>query len=411
MARRVKALKFFISYSHKDMQMKEQLLEHLRALERIYNIEVWHDGCIDGGSDIEEEVFDELEKSNIVLLLISNHYVASDFCFGKELEAALKRHKNKTCTVIPIILSPTSNLSKMPFKGIKSFPKDRKPITDYHQRTKGYAEVVDSITAVLDNKYQEYSRQNIANKSTLSKEPISVPVSFKIYQSGKYDDFEVNQSLMTSIKNFSNGINDFHNNMNETLFTHISRYEKNVGKLQRKTNKMRIKWLESFLLDICMNTKICLFTNVGVRVHFRRLKEGRYLGFTAIDSTDNTFSNINWEQRLSQLNKDNNMVLHSISLNHILVKSLNKKFHSKSTNDKIWVDYATCGFPNIRQSKAVLLSMGISIHKDFIKSYQDRLLCLSFYRFDTIVENYIKSYIDKCMKIDAGYDINSIVNA
>lgn len=411
MARKIKALKFFLSYSHKDMRMKEKLLEHLRALEKIYNIEVWHDGCIDGGSDIEEDVFKALEISNVVLLLVSNNYIVSDFCFGKELEAALKRHKNKTCTVIPIILSPTSNLSKMPFGGIKSFPQDRKPITEYHPQAKGFAEVVESITSVLDKKYVEYSRENIAYVSTFTNEPISVPISFKVYKSGKLEDFEVNQSLMTSIKLFATCINDFHNKMNETMFSHVAEYEKNINTHRRITNKMRLKRLEGFLLDICMNTKTCLFPNVGVRIHFRRLKNGGYLGFTAIDSMNNSSSRINWEQQLSTLNKNNNMVLHSIELNHILIKSLNKKFHSKSSNDKIWVDYVTCGFPNIDQAKAVLLSMGISIHKDFIKSYQDRLMCLSFYRFDNVVENYIKTYINSCMKIDNGYDINIIANA
>lgn len=406
-----KAVKIFISYSHEDIKMKEQLLKHLKALERVYNVEAWHDGCIYAGYNIEDVVFEELEKSDIVLLLISNYYIASNFCYSKEMKIALQNHHNKKCNVIPIILSSTNNLDKMPFNKLKSFPTDRKPITKFNPRTEGYSNVVECISNLLDNKYSKYNRQNIVDETTQSKEPVPVPISFKIYKAGLLEDYEVNQSLLTEIKNFSLNINDFHKKMNDTLLQHISSYGKYVEQSKRKFDKIRLYKLQSFLLDICMNTKTCLFSNVGARIHFRRLKCGSYFGFTAIDGIENISPKIDWEHQLSPLNKDNNMVLHAISCNHILIKSLNKKFHSKSSNDKVWVDYATCGFSNIQQAKGSLLSMGVSIHKDYIKSYQYKLLCLSFYRFDNIIENYIQLYIDKCMAIDKAYDINSIITA
>jgi hypothetical protein len=45
-----------------------------------------------------------LESAQIILLLISADFLASDYCYGRELERALEHHESQTASVIPVIL-------------------------------------------------------------------------------------------------------------------------------------------------------------------------------------------------------------------------------------------------------------------------------------------------------------------
>ncbi|MEM9821243.1 MAG: COR domain-containing protein, partial [Bacteroidota bacterium] len=95
-------IKIFISYSHKDREYKEELEKHLMPLVRMNSAHVWTDGAIQAGQPWEKEIFSNLSNADIVLCLISSDFIASDFCYEKELKAALEAHQAKTQTVIPI---------------------------------------------------------------------------------------------------------------------------------------------------------------------------------------------------------------------------------------------------------------------------------------------------------------------
>ena len=76
----------FISYSHKDEDFKDRLDISLAALKRRNQIKVWEDRQIIGGADWNEEIFKNLEKSEIIILLVSDYFINSDFCYSKELK-------------------------------------------------------------------------------------------------------------------------------------------------------------------------------------------------------------------------------------------------------------------------------------------------------------------------------------
>ena len=93
MSNKKKKLKIFISYSHKNIKYKDKLLTSLEALKQSYEIEAWHDGMIDAGGNIDENVKYALKTSDLVLLLITDNYLASYYCMKKELLEAIEREK------------------------------------------------------------------------------------------------------------------------------------------------------------------------------------------------------------------------------------------------------------------------------------------------------------------------------
>ncbi len=61
-------------------------------LKRQGVITAWHDRRIDAGDNLDKEISHYLEEADIVLLLVSSDFLASDYCYDVEMSRALERH-------------------------------------------------------------------------------------------------------------------------------------------------------------------------------------------------------------------------------------------------------------------------------------------------------------------------------
>lgn len=83
----------FFSYSHKDEDLRDELEVHLSGLKRQGLVDVWHDRRIDAGENWSQKIGEHLEQAELILLLVSPDFIASEYCYGVELERALERHE------------------------------------------------------------------------------------------------------------------------------------------------------------------------------------------------------------------------------------------------------------------------------------------------------------------------------
>src|SRR5688572_524231 len=132
--------KLFFSYSHKDEDLRDELEVHLSALKREGVIELWHDRRIGAGKDFGDEIGRNLEEADVVLLLISPYFIASDYCYENEMARAMKRHDEGTARVIPVILHPC-DWKNLPFGKLNATPNDGKPISKFTNKHEGFLEV------------------------------------------------------------------------------------------------------------------------------------------------------------------------------------------------------------------------------------------------------------------------------
>ncbi|HEX2722876.1 MAG TPA: toll/interleukin-1 receptor domain-containing protein, partial [Gemmatimonadaceae bacterium] len=95
----------FLSYSHKDERLLQKLRNHLAPLEQRGFVAAWHDRRIMPGEDWERAISAQLGQCRIILLLISDNFIASDYCNGVEVKTALEKHATGEARVIPIVLS------------------------------------------------------------------------------------------------------------------------------------------------------------------------------------------------------------------------------------------------------------------------------------------------------------------
>lgn len=95
----INTIKIFIAYAEKDRPVREAIVNHLSNL----NIEIYHEGMIEGGLFVEETITQYLQEADIILFLVSADFWVNDELQETQVKKAIERHENKEVKVIPII--------------------------------------------------------------------------------------------------------------------------------------------------------------------------------------------------------------------------------------------------------------------------------------------------------------------
>ncbi len=95
----------FVSYSHKDEEWCERVVDHLGCLDLAADIETWIDSDIDTGDKWYTKIREKLDNADIVVCLISKHFLKSEFCIKDEMEYLIEKYDD-TKTIFPILISP-----------------------------------------------------------------------------------------------------------------------------------------------------------------------------------------------------------------------------------------------------------------------------------------------------------------
>src|ERR1700676_3417548 len=120
-------IEVFYAYSHKDESLRDELETHLSILKRRGIISCWYDRRISGGMEWDDKIDDYLNRADIILLLVSADFIASDYCYEKEMTRAMERHELKEARVIPVILRDCDWNFAL-FSKLQALPRDGKPV-------------------------------------------------------------------------------------------------------------------------------------------------------------------------------------------------------------------------------------------------------------------------------------------
>ena len=145
-----KRIRLFISYSHRDQELRAELDKQLSPLKRLRVIDVWHDRQIDPGQEWDREIKRNLEEADIILLLISADFMASEYAWSEEMKRALERHEAGEARVIPVILQPC-DWEVAPFAKIQALPRDAKAVSTWGNRAEALADVARGVRIVAQS--------------------------------------------------------------------------------------------------------------------------------------------------------------------------------------------------------------------------------------------------------------------
>ncbi len=144
-----KAVEVFFSYAHEDEKLRGQLARHLSILQRQKVITGWHDREISAGTEWQGEIDQHLNKADIILLLISADFLASDYCYDVELKRAMERHEKREARVIPVILRSVDWHGAL-FGKLKPLPKNGKPVTSWENLDEAFLNIAQGIRTAVE---------------------------------------------------------------------------------------------------------------------------------------------------------------------------------------------------------------------------------------------------------------------
>jgi TIR domain len=94
----------FVSYSHKDRWMLEELQTHMEVLVRQGEIELWSDARLRAGDRWRDELTGAIQTCVVAILLISADSLASDFIHNEEVLPLLEAARRDDVRVIPVFV-------------------------------------------------------------------------------------------------------------------------------------------------------------------------------------------------------------------------------------------------------------------------------------------------------------------
>lgn len=142
------AASVFFSYSHVDEALRDQVETQLALLKRQGIIDTWHDRRIGAGEEFADAIEQHVETDDIILLLVSADFIASDYCYDIEMKRAMERHAAGEAIVIPVILR-ACDWHGAPFGKLNATPPNGTPITQYPDRDQALLEVAKAVRGAV----------------------------------------------------------------------------------------------------------------------------------------------------------------------------------------------------------------------------------------------------------------------
>lgn len=96
----------FISYSHKDVEWRDKLATHLRALQLQDSLTFWTDEAIGIGDAWFEKIQEAMNAASVAVMLVSPDFLASGFIIREEVRRLLERREQDKMPIFPILVRP-----------------------------------------------------------------------------------------------------------------------------------------------------------------------------------------------------------------------------------------------------------------------------------------------------------------
>lgn len=157
----------FFSYSHVDEALRDQLEKQLAMLKRQGVIDTWHDRRIGAGQEIDLAIDEQINRDEIILLLVSADFLASNYCYDIEMKRAMERHETGEAIVIPVILR-ACDWHHAPFGKLNAVPRDGKPITQWADIDEAFLQVAKAVREAAARLHEVAPSQEAAATASTS---------------------------------------------------------------------------------------------------------------------------------------------------------------------------------------------------------------------------------------------------
>jgi internalin A len=148
---RDRGIRVFISYSRKDGTLLDQLRAALVPYERMGKLQIWDDMLTEPGEEWEAQIVANLNRAEIVIVLLSNDFIRSSYCMEVELPRVLQRHEKGDCTMVPIVVRACA-YEVLPIGKIQAILPNGKPVVENRNRDRAWLEVTKELDRVIERR-------------------------------------------------------------------------------------------------------------------------------------------------------------------------------------------------------------------------------------------------------------------
>lgn len=140
----------------------------------------WHARKIPAGATRQQEIDEHLNHADIILLLISPDFLASDYCYEYEMQRALERYRVEQTRVIPVILRPC-DWQTAKGGGLQALPRNGRPISTWEQADEALSEVAHDLRLLIERLVGKYPGLLNTRTTTRNRETILLQLQ-QLYQ-------------------------------------------------------------------------------------------------------------------------------------------------------------------------------------------------------------------------------------
>ena len=201
------SVNLFYSYSHRDTRYKEKMEEHLALLrDHDKTLKTWSDYSIIPGQNIPDKIEEKIKSSDIIVFLVSPHFIASPECMKEWFRACEIAKNNPSYVRIPIILSECAWRDLEGMSTLKALPRDANAIDksddiedSWHQVYKGIKDVIEYLRRQFVMK--QTFREKMEETEFLSQNRVKLSDIFVFPAMCSYATEDKNNDMEIAVKN------------------------------------------------------------------------------------------------------------------------------------------------------------------------------------------------------------------
>ncbi|MGE5342484.1 MAG: tetratricopeptide repeat protein [Candidatus Omnitrophota bacterium] len=140
--------KIFISYSHKDTSLKDQLMKQLDVLKLGGLCDPWEDRQIPTGENWLEDIKKAINEASVAVLIVSKGFLSSEFIMKTEVPLILEQRQKGLLTVLPLFVNKCKWKNVDWLKEIQGFPDNGKTL-NYFNKSKRLTEFAGRVASQI----------------------------------------------------------------------------------------------------------------------------------------------------------------------------------------------------------------------------------------------------------------------
>lgn len=120
----------FISYAHEDVRWAIRIEDRLKQNAPHGLIEIWRDARIEAGDEWHQWIIEKLSHADVVIALISNSFLRSEFISSVEWPLIWKRYIASDVLVIPVLIETCDWKDHAELNQLQMTSSDREPLSN-----------------------------------------------------------------------------------------------------------------------------------------------------------------------------------------------------------------------------------------------------------------------------------------